>query len=172
MGAQLLAQVAGGRIRADAPAAKGWTPLRLTDAGEGDPLIGALPRFLHVFHWHDVSFAGGPTSTLLASSDTAEEAIHVAPSAWGVQFHPCLDLPVAAAWIEMEREELQQLDVESEQLRQETVIRMREYEAYGPQLPTAWQTSWTVSRRSGRRPSRRDRRFVVEDRGTRPALRC
>jgi GMP synthase-like glutamine amidotransferase len=134
MGAQLLAQVAGGRIRSDAPPAKGWTPLQLTDAGHRDPVLGGLPRFFHAFHWHDVSFAGGSGSTLLAASEDAEEAIHVEPTGWGVQFHPCLDLPVAAAWIEMERGELQELEIDPEQLRSETVVRMREYEAYGPQL--------------------------------------
>jgi GMP synthase-like glutamine amidotransferase len=134
MGAQLLAQVAGGSIRSDAPPAKGWTPLRLTDAGQRDPLIGALPRFLHAFHWHDLSFTGGPASALLATSDTAEEAIHIPPTGWGLQFHPCLNLPVAAAWIEMERKELQDIGVNPEELREETVVRMREYEAYGPHL--------------------------------------
>ncbi|MDH6223414.1 type 1 glutamine amidotransferase [Streptomyces sp. MJP52] len=92
LGGQLLAQVAGGEVRAGhgAPEA-GSTPLTLLPgAVAGDPLLHGLPgRVTAVEHHVDAVTALPPAAHWLARSRTCPyQAFRVGPAAWGVQFHP------------------------------------------------------------------------------------
>src|SRR5207249_911121 len=52
LGAQLLAEAAGGAVVRSQPRELGWYDVELTDAGKADPVLGfRAPRF-SAFEWH------------------------------------------------------------------------------------------------------------------------
>ncbi|WP_218974587.1 type 1 glutamine amidotransferase [Streptomyces sp. NP160] len=95
LGAQLLALATGGRVeRGPAGPEAGLLPVRATDAGRADALVGAVVADLGE-RWEapqahgDAVTALPPDAELLASSDLYRvQALRVGESAWGVQYHP------------------------------------------------------------------------------------
>lgn len=91
LGAQLLAHVAGGTVRAEhgAPEA-GSTPLSLRAEAVGDPLFRGLPTRLNAIEHRVDAITGLPPGALwLAQSERCPvQAFRVGEQAWGVQFHP------------------------------------------------------------------------------------
>jgi GMP synthase (glutamine-hydrolysing) len=69
LGAQLIADVLGGRVTRNAHTEIGWFPLTLTAEGMASPLFAGLPESIAAFHWHGDTFAIPPGATLLASSE-------------------------------------------------------------------------------------------------------
>ncbi|MFD8936801.1 type 1 glutamine amidotransferase [Streptomyces sp. NPDC059578] len=101
LGGQLLAVVSGGtvgpvRIRPEL----GLGRMRMTPAGETDPLIGALPRQTRSMQWHFEEVTRLPPSSvsLMASDVCPNQAFRVGPRAWGLQFHPEADATSAKNW--------------------------------------------------------------------------
>jgi GMP synthase (glutamine-hydrolysing) len=91
LGGQLLAQVAGGTVTADAGRPEiGSTPLSLRRAAAGDPLFHGLPTAVTAIERHvDAVTALPPGAAWLAESERCPyQAFRVGPAAWGVQFHP------------------------------------------------------------------------------------
>jgi GMP synthase (glutamine-hydrolysing) len=100
LGAQLLAEVAGGAaMRASAPEI-GWTCIELASAAGGDPVLGQLPRRFEGFQWHSYELSAPPDAVALARSPACLQAfrLHAAPW-WGVQFHAEVTSETIAAWI-------------------------------------------------------------------------
>jgi GMP synthase-like glutamine amidotransferase len=101
LGGQLLAHVAGGTVRADhgQPEA-GSTSLTTREAAEDDPLFAGLaPTFRAMEHHVDQITELPPGAAWLASSERCPiQAFRVGESAWGVQFHPEIDLARVRAW--------------------------------------------------------------------------
>ncbi len=101
LGGQLLAHVAGGVVQADhgEPEA-GSTQLQTREPAAEDPLFAALaPSFLAMEHHVDQITALPPGAAWLASSDRCPiQAFRVGATAWGVQFHPEIDLQRVRAW--------------------------------------------------------------------------
>jgi GMP synthase-like glutamine amidotransferase len=98
LGAQLLAEVAGGVVRSNACGERGLVAIKLTTAGKADPLFtDILDNFL-AFQWHNDSFTI-PTGALhlAESAGCAGQAFRIG-NAWGVQFHPEVDGGIVAAW--------------------------------------------------------------------------
>jgi len=89
LGAQLLAQAAGGRgYRGQTPEV-GWHPVRLTSAAGSDPLLTGLPQEWMVMQSHVDHFTLPPEARVLATGKAyPNQAFRVGPRAWGVQFHP------------------------------------------------------------------------------------
>ncbi|HSK48227.1 MAG TPA: type 1 glutamine amidotransferase [Coriobacteriia bacterium] len=56
LGAQILAEVAGGRVRRNDYPEIGWYPVRRTASSSLDPLFGVFPDVLVVGHWHSDTF--------------------------------------------------------------------------------------------------------------------
>lgn len=133
LGAQLLAQVTGGRATKESPGVYGWELVHMTEAGIADELMGAAPARLDAYHWHRISFEAPESATLLAESETNQEVFRLG-SAWGIQYHPCIDLPQVAIWIELERESVVEQGLDPDLLRRDSVHRMREYASLGPRL--------------------------------------
>jgi GMP synthase-like glutamine amidotransferase len=90
LGAQLLAQVGGGRVRQgqDGPEI-GATLVAKRDAADADPVFGPVPLSPDVLQWHHDEVAELPTgATLLASSPRYQhQAYRVGRSVYGLQFH-------------------------------------------------------------------------------------
>ena len=69
LGAQLVADVLGARVYANADKEIGWFPVEMTERAQRSNLFTAFPARLEVFHWHGDTF------------DIPEGALHVAHSA-------------------------------------------------------------------------------------------
>jgi GMP synthase-like glutamine amidotransferase len=90
LGAQLLADVGGGRVRkgVDGPEV-GATLVAKRDAADADPLFRELPLSPDVIQFHHDEIAELPTgATLLASNPVyAHQAYRVGRHVYGLQFH-------------------------------------------------------------------------------------
>lgn len=101
LGAQILAQAAGGRCFAGSGPELGWAPITWTPARDTDPLLAELESGpLDVFHWHGDTFDLPPGAELLASSDLyVNQVFRVGPAAWGMQCHLEVDADLVGAMV-------------------------------------------------------------------------
>jgi GMP synthase-like glutamine amidotransferase len=90
LGAQLLAQVGGGRMRkgVDGPEV-GAALVAKRDAADADPVFGPVPLSPDVIEWHHDEISQlPPGATLLASSPVYDnQAFRVGSAVYGLQFH-------------------------------------------------------------------------------------
>lgn len=88
LGAQLLADVLGARVRRNRWREIGWLPVRRTGAAAGTPLADLLPEAVEVFHWHGDTFDLPPGAVHLAASTAcAQQAFLHHDRVLGLQFH-------------------------------------------------------------------------------------
>jgi len=86
LGAQLLAEVLGGRVYLGPEKEIGWHPLRVLPAARQSRLAG-LPESFVAFHWHGETFDLPPGATRLAETDVCpNQAFELGP-ALALQFH-------------------------------------------------------------------------------------
>jgi GMP synthase-like glutamine amidotransferase len=86
LGAQLIADVLGGKVYQNGEPEIGWFPVRAVSTGVSSPF--AFPRETSVFHWHGDTFLLPPGSVWLAESDgCAHQAFAVGTRVLGLQFH-------------------------------------------------------------------------------------
>lgn len=86
LGAQLIAEVAGGRVFPGHRKEIGWSPLHLTAAGCNSPLaaLGDQP----VLHWHGDTYLPPPEAVHLARSEAFEQqAFQLGSNVLALQFH-------------------------------------------------------------------------------------
>lgn len=109
LGHQLAAVALGGRVGRSARAeghvglfAVGWQP----DAA-ADPLLGPLGGAQRAVHWnYDLVTALPDGARVLARTPEGDvQAARLAPTVWGVQWHPEVDDRVLARWVDSDREE-------------------------------------------------------------------
>ena len=101
LGAQMLARAAGAQVGPAPQLEVGWLDVTLSEAGEADPVLGALPRTATVFQWHHYTFGLPPGATALASSPVCLQAFRLdGQPAWGIQFHAEVTLDMATSWID------------------------------------------------------------------------
>lgn len=88
LGAQLIAEVLGGRVYRNADKEIGWMPIELTAAGQASALFGFLPPSLQVFHWHGDTFELPAGALHLArSAACGHQAFLYDGRVLGLQFH-------------------------------------------------------------------------------------
>jgi GMP synthase-like glutamine amidotransferase len=101
LGAQLMAQAGGGRVRvgADGPEV-GAALVARRDAAERDPLFAPVPLSPDVVQWHhDEVSELPPGATLLASSPRyAHQAFRVGRACYALQFHVETSPEVVRRW--------------------------------------------------------------------------
>ena len=97
LGAELLAEAAGGLTRACTPE-WGFREVSLLPAAREDDLLGGLPPQVTVFQAHDYGFDLPPGGVALAGSAHAVQAFRAGANAWGVQFHPEATLEMLDGW--------------------------------------------------------------------------
>lgn len=103
LGGQLLAQVAGGEVRADhGPAERGATLICPNDLGRSDRLLGALGEGAPMIENHkDMITELPPGAVLLASSAAlANQAFRIGRHVRGLQFHPEASAETLSGWDE------------------------------------------------------------------------
>jgi len=134
LGAQLLAQVGGGRVRTgiDGPEV-GALLVAKRDAADADPVFGPLPLTPDVMQFHHDEISELPTgATLLASSPMyAHQAFRVGRHVYGLQFHIETSPEVIHEWAERDV-----VGVAASPWDRETICRLSD-EAH-PHIQEAW----------------------------------
>ena len=88
LGAQLIAEVLGGRVYRNPEKEIGWLPIELTAAGKASDLFGFLPPRFEVFHWHGDTFELPAGAVHLAhSAACVHQAFLYGGRVLGLQFH-------------------------------------------------------------------------------------
>lgn len=101
LGAQVIADVAGGEVRAQyGPKERGSTDIYLSDAGRDDPVLGGFGDGAPMIENHEDMITRLPESAvLLASSGAVEnQAFVIGAHVRGVQFHPEVDAAALERW--------------------------------------------------------------------------
>jgi len=88
LGAQLLADVLGGRVYQNPVREIGWWPVRWREAARASPGWDFLPTTSTPLHWHGDTFSLPPAAQWLAETDDcAHQAFAWGRLALGLQFH-------------------------------------------------------------------------------------
>lgn len=122
LGAQLLAEAAGGGSRRMAGPEIGWLGVELLPDGKDDPLLGPLAPSFTAFQWHRYECLLPPGAVALARSPASLQAFRVGEWAWGIQFHAEVTADDAGSWIDDWRddEDAVRTGLDPEALRAET----------------------------------------------------
>lgn len=114
-GHQLLAHALGGHVD-NHPRGReiGTLPVRLSEAGQADSLLGALPSSFVAHLTHRQSVLELPPSAVLLASSQQEpnQAFRVGHRCWGVQFHPEFTPDIMCAYLDRHRSQLEQEGVD------------------------------------------------------------
>ncbi len=103
LGAQLVAEAAGGSVRRAEEPEIGWREVALTPESRDDPLFGGWPERFLSFQWHSYEAVPPAGATVLARSERALQAFRVGEKTWGIQFHAEVDPRTLEGWIESYR---------------------------------------------------------------------
>lgn len=136
LGAQLLAEGAGARTRPARRPEVGWYPVRVTEPGQSDPLLGPLAPAFTALEWHSYEFALPPHALPLAHSTGCLQAFRAGGSAWGIQFHAEVTPDDLTRWIDRERspEELARLGFDRAELRASSAAALPAWNELGQRL--------------------------------------
>lgn len=75
LGAQLIADVLGGRVTRNAHTEIGWFDIDFTEAAKDSNVFAELPSRMPAFHWHGDTYALPEGAVCIASSDACENQI-------------------------------------------------------------------------------------------------
>lgn len=101
LGAQLIADVLGGKVTRNAHKEIGWLPLQVLPAASAHPVAQILAKYPDVFHWHGDTFAIPPGALHIARSECClNQAYVINNQVYGFQFHLETTPASAAALIE------------------------------------------------------------------------
>ncbi|HEY5787430.1 MAG TPA: type 1 glutamine amidotransferase [Microlunatus sp.] len=134
LGHQLLAVATGGRVARSAAGQQGGTlPVGLLPAAADDPLFAAVPAGAVATHWNnDLVVEPPPGAVELARTPAGIQALRLGEVAWGVQFHPEVDLELVGRWAAT--------DVGAGQLSPEQAeIWLTEVESHDAALVATWR---------------------------------
>ncbi|SNR67383.1 type 1 glutamine amidotransferase [Blastococcus mobilis] len=134
LGAQLLAQVGGGRVRVGVEGPEvGATLVAKRDVADADPLFGPLPLSPDVIQFHHDEIAELPAgATLLASSPMyAHQAFRVGRHVYGLQFHIETTPEIVREWAERD-----EVGVAASPYDRETICLMSD--AAHPDIEEVW----------------------------------
>jgi GMP synthase-like glutamine amidotransferase len=88
LGAQLIANVLGGKVTRNAHKEIGWLPISINPTAATHPIAQIFARYPNVFHWHGDTFALPAGAIHLASSEgCANQAYVFQDKVYGFQFH-------------------------------------------------------------------------------------
>lgn len=137
-GAQMLAQILGAPVHRCARMEIGGYQVRLTDAGQHDPLLKGFPEQFHVFHWHGDTFEIPEGGTLLVEGIACRHQLFRHGAVLGVQFHLEVTPEEAERWAEAYANELAALGKSKAQLLQECREHEQEMATLAARLMDNW----------------------------------
>lgn len=122
LGAQLLADAAGGTARRAAQPEIGWHQVTVGQEGAEDPVLGPLAPAFPALQWHSYELSLPPGAAALAHSSDCLQAYRVGERAWGIQFHAEVTLRDFEAWLDDYRSDPDavRIGLDAEALRSET----------------------------------------------------
>lgn len=98
LGAQVLARTLGAEVTPGPAHEVGWLAVAPTPEAAHDPLFAHLAGPASVYQWHVDGFDLPRGATRLAHSERYPNQAFRYGSAWGVQFHPEVDLATYELW--------------------------------------------------------------------------
>jgi GMP synthase (glutamine-hydrolysing) len=104
LGAELLAEVAGGANSRLPRPEIGWLETRLTEAGAEDPVLGGLPERFVGFQWHSYACEPPPGTVTLGGDGERLDAFRIG-DAWGIQFHAEVTGEILTGWLKGHRDD-------------------------------------------------------------------
>jgi GMP synthase (glutamine-hydrolysing) len=117
LGAELLAQAAGGEAPYLGGLDLGWRTIELTDDARDDALLSGLPHRFAAFQWHRYGLRPPARAVVLAAGPAGPQAFSVGPSAWGLQFHLEVDEGILGHWLDVAPREVQAAGEELDEVR-------------------------------------------------------
>lgn len=103
LGAQLLADVLGGRVSKNRYDEIGWFDVELTEEARENALFLDFPDRFEAFHWHGDTFALPPGATHLFKNDACvNQGFATGSGRLGLQFHLELTEDDARRWLALE----------------------------------------------------------------------
>jgi len=133
LGAQLLAEAAGGSVRRAASPEIGWREVRVA-AGD-DPLMDALPERFAAFSWHSYEAVPPPEGVTLATSDACLQAFRLdGTPQWGIQFHVEVSSADLRRWVAHAHTDPDASGVDTEALLAESGPRLDAWNELGREL--------------------------------------
>jgi GMP synthase-like glutamine amidotransferase len=87
LGAQLIADVLGGKVRKNKEREIGWHPVILTPEAKRSETFGVLPEKFVALQWHGDTFEIPPGAIHTAKSEACENQAFQSGRAIGLQFH-------------------------------------------------------------------------------------
>jgi GMP synthase (glutamine-hydrolysing) len=140
LGAQLVAEAAGGEARRAPEPEIGWHRVEVTPEGEDDPLLGPLAPAFEAFQWHSYEFSLPPGAVPLARSPVCLQGARIGERAWALQFHPEVSRADALHWIEdFESDpDAVRLGVDPQVLGPETEAKIGAFNEVGRELCRRW----------------------------------
>jgi GMP synthase (glutamine-hydrolysing) len=151
LGAQLLAEAAGGETRRAPRPEIGWYPVELTEAGREDPLLASLDPGFIGFQWHSYEFTLPPGAVELARSDVCLQAARVGAASWAIQFHAEVSEGDALSWIADYKSDPDavRVGVEPDSLARQTRAAIGPWNELGRSLCERFLTLVVAGRRAG-----------------------
>jgi GMP synthase-like glutamine amidotransferase len=102
LGAQLLADVLGGRVTQNGHQEIGWFDVQLTEEGSRNKFFYGIPASFPAFHWHGDTFAMPPGHQNLIKSDACVNQAFAGASCLGLQFHLEVTHADAQRWLALD----------------------------------------------------------------------
>ena len=87
LGAQLMADVLGGKVHRNVHREIGWFPVKLMPESKSSPLFRVLPEEFMALHWHGDTFEVPPGAVHTAESQACKNQAFELGKAIGLQFH-------------------------------------------------------------------------------------
>lgn len=101
LGAQLIAQTAGGEVFKADKKEIGWYKVTVSTECEDDLLLRGLPQVFQVFQWHEDTFSIPPQSKrLITAAGCPNQGFKVGTRCYGIQFHLEADAEMINGWLQ------------------------------------------------------------------------
>ena len=99
-GHQMLADALGGKVSRMTRPEVGLTQVKLTTAGQHDPILEGFPSHVDSFQWHGAEVSIPPEgSTILAANDACQvQAFRWGRHAYGIQYHCEMETSTVDDW--------------------------------------------------------------------------
>ena len=142
LGAQLIAQAAGGRVFGTGKKEIGFAPITLTEAGRKSCLAPYAEAPV-TLHWHGDTFDLPEGATLLASTAmTVNQAFALGPNVLGLQFHPEVDTGRMESWLVGHAVELAGAKIDVPGLRADAVRHGAGLRTTAQAVLEGWMKGW------------------------------
>lgn len=154
LGAQLLAQAAGGTVYRTSTPEVGWWAVDVDPAAAADPVLAAMPGRFMALQWHYYGCELPASAEELASSDVCPQAFRIGDAAWGTQFHIEVTREILLDWEREGREELDRHGIDHERYVRELDQHLPAHESIGADMGRRFaQLASERAQATGIRPS-------------------